>query len=487
MKKIILLFLLLAITLLLVVSGCININVDKTAEEEGTSTSSEKQTGVPVKTQIKAVGQGMEMIISPSQNNDLKDIVTITVTKAPANTGKIGFAIEGTGIADVRQTGPNLGYDADGSDGWSLEFDTNSYPNNKYTIAVIAFPANRQSGEPPLGAAQAQVEIKNSELSAVQSPAITPPYKVISGSCANPLQSVEDAKRLNANTIFLWVSAGFMDNNGTAVWEPPEKAASGCAKLIALAHENSIATLFGVGLANKEELVIGDFHFNRQKFVQTYKEMNKAYASFAQENKVAIFLITSEIDTLASIPTLQPEEKGSLTEELSKELIKGVKEVYSGKIALGLAGVEPDEPEAPYYPFEGASIICFSANERKEERIEESLQWIKMSAAMMKKIGEKAGGIEEVMLCEVSLYPQDVNVSFSVMGTEAALKALAEKQSSFYKAPFQEHEKEFYRRLISEVGPELSGVIINFGPPNPGSLKGRLAENTVAEEFEKWK
>lgn len=442
------------------------------------------------KTEIKVSGQGMEMVISPSQDKVVKDIVTITVTRAPSNTGIIGFAIQGPGIEALEKTGPNLGLDSDGSDGWSFEFDTNGYPNNEYTLSVIAFPSTPGGGLPPLGAAQAQVEIKNSELSAVQSPAITTPYKIIQvtpGSCPNPLQSIKDAKRLNANTIFLWVFAGFMDNNGAAVWEPPEKAAKGCAKLIALAHENSIATVFGVGLANKEEMVVEDFHFNRQKFVQTYKEMNKAYASFAQQNKVAIFLIASEIDTLASIPTLQPEEKGSLTEELSKELIKGVKEVYSGKIAIGLAGVEPDEPEAPYYPFEGASIICFSANERKEERIEESLQWIRMSAAMMKKIGEKAGGIQEVMLCEVSLYPQDVEVSFYTMGTNAALKALGEKQSSFYKSSFQEHEKEFYHRLISEVGSELSGVIINLGPPNPGSLRGRLAENTVAEEFEKWK
>lgn len=485
----------LLLVILIFTNGCININLGKTAEEERTSTSSEKQTGVPVKTQIKAVGQGMEMIISPSQNNDVKDIVTITVTTVPTNAGVIGFAIEGPGVADIHQTGPNLGYDADGSDGWSLEFDTNGYPNNKYAIAAIAFPADRQSGEPPLGAVQAQVEIKNSELSPVPSPAVTAPYKIISGSCKNPLQSIEDAKKLNADTISLGVFAGYTDNNGAAIWEPPEKAAKGCAKLIALAHENSIKTAFSVNLANEEDMVIEDFHFNREKFMQTHKEMLKSYAAFAQQNKVSIFIIATEIDTLAGIddvgkpagtPILQPNEKGSLAYDSSKEFIKGVREVYSGKIAIGFVGLDYDEPEAPYYPFEGADIVCFSGSESREGQVEESIQHMRMKAALVKKTGQKVG-IDEVMLCEVYFLPKGVELLFTSTSTSAGLKELMDKQSSFYKASFQQDEKEFFRRLISEAGPELSGVIIPWGYSGPITVRGRLAEQTIAEEFGKWK
>ncbi len=490
MKKLI-----LALFLLIVVSGCININLEKPVEKEESSIEQEQKVKIPAKTEIKASQMGMEMIISPSQNNDLKDIVTITVTKAPTNTGVIGFAIEGPGVADIHQTGPNLGYDADESDGWSLEFDTNSYPNNEYTIAVIAFPADRQSGEPPLGAAQAQVEIKNSELSAVPSPAIIPPYKVVTGSCQNPLRSIEDAKKLNANTISLGVFAGYTDNNGAAIWEPPEKAAKGCAKLIALAHENSIKTAFSVNLANEEDMVIEDFHFNREKFMQTHTEMLKSYAAFAQENKVSIFIIATEIDTLGGIedvgkpagtsPSL-PNAEGSLSYDASKEFIKGVREVYSGKIAIGFVGLDYDEPEAPYYPFEGADIVCFSGSESREGQVEESIQHMRMKAALVKKTGEMVG-INEVMLCEVYFLPKGVELLFTSTSTSAGLKELIEKQSSFYTASFQQDEREFFRRLISEAGPEISGIIIPWGYSGPITVRERLSEQAIAEEFGKWK
>src|SRR3989338_2336773 len=174
MTKILLLF-----VLLIVVSGCVKIQIGSTAEEEEPPTEPEQEGQLPAKTQIKVSGQGVEMIISPSTDNTVKDEIIITATKVPQDTGVIGFAIIGPGIEAIEKTGPNLGYDDDGSDGWSLEFDTNSYPNNEYSLGIIAFPANRKSGEPPLGAAQARMVIENSEFSPVPSPITTAPYKVI--------------------------------------------------------------------------------------------------------------------------------------------------------------------------------------------------------------------------------------------------------------------------------------------------------------------
>ena len=298
---------------------------------------------------------------------------------------------------------------------------------------------------------------------------------------------MEDAKRLNANTSAFGVIAGFTDEeSGAAVWEPPEKAARGCAKSIALAHENSFRTVFGVSLADEEDVVIKKF--NREKFVQTQGEMAKAYAAFAQENMVSIFSAANEVDSMASVATLQPlqtEEKTGLTEELSQKLIAEVKKVYYGKIAIGLAGVEPDEMVIPYYPFEGAHIICFSANGLQEENIESSLQKLRNSTRIMKGIGQQVG-IQEVILCEVILFPEKVDVKFGTVGLNAAMKSLQEQLSFYDELSFQENEKEFYRRLISEVGSELSGMALPSGPAGPFSLKGRLAEKTAAEEFGKW-
>ncbi len=489
MKQIKLKMMFLLVSLLVVVSGCININLDKTTE--GVSTPS-AETGepksVPVKTEIKVRGENLEMIISPAPDKVIKDAVTIFATKVPSDTSTVGFGIGGPGIEPLEKTGPNLGYDYDGSDGWNFEFDTNSYPNGEYTLAVIAFPTEeeRQSGQPPLGSAQAKVEIQNLEFSVGEPPANTAPYKVVGGSCEHPLESIELAKRLNANTVSFAPKAGFVDDeDGAVIWEPPEKTATGCRKLIALAHENSMKTVMEAGTINEEDFVIRNY--NRQRFIQTRQEMMKSYAAFAKENKVSIFSIASEIDSMASVGKIPNEEQATLVPELSRELIRGVKEVYDGKIAIGFVGLDYDEPEAPYYPFEGAHIVCFSASDSREDQVEASVEHIRMKAALVKKTGEMAGGIKEVILCEVYFFPKDADVLFGKTGLNEAMRTLEAQQSSFDRTSFQEQEKEFYHRLISEVGPELSGIAINAGSPGPLTIRERLAEDAVAEEFGKWK
>src|SRR3989338_5425908 len=112
MKKI-LIFWVIFLILIIFIIGCAQEKADSKTTEE-----TEKQIKTPpqqpiTKTQIKVSQQGVEMIISPSLNNDLKDIVTITVTKAPPSTSTIGFAIIGPGIEAIEKTGPNLGYDYD--------------------------------------------------------------------------------------------------------------------------------------------------------------------------------------------------------------------------------------------------------------------------------------------------------------------------------------------------------------------------------------
>ncbi|MEK6816436.1 MAG: hypothetical protein AABY09_02395, partial [Nanoarchaeota archaeon] len=246
MKKIILLLI-----LLIAVSGCVK-QAEEISEENGLP--AEQKVQLIVKTQIKVSATGMEMIISPSKDNVVKGIITITVTKAPTDTGMVAFAIIGPGIESIEKTGPNLGFDGDGSDGWSFEFDTNTYPNNIYSIATIAFPSiTPGGGAPPLGALQAKIEIRNEEFSPVESPLITAPYKIMSGSCKNPLKSIEEAKRAHATAIGVNIISGSTnEEDGAAIWEPPRKAARGCAKLIALAHENSFGTVLTTGLANEE-------------------------------------------------------------------------------------------------------------------------------------------------------------------------------------------------------------------------------------------
>ena len=287
---------------------------------------------------------------------------------------------------------------------------------------------------------------------------------------------------MHANVIGINIIVGSTDEkDGSVIWEPPEKAAKGCAKLIALAHENSFGTGFSVGLANKGNFIVTDF--NREKFIQSLKEMLRAYASFAQQNKVSMFTVAGEIDTVAGIRTVQRVDRTKLTYDLSKELISEVRKVYDGKIIIGLAGVEADEVGVShYYPFEGANIICFSANALPDDAIEANLQLIRNLAIIMKEIGQKVG-IQEVMLCEITIIPKEIEVDPT--DTEAWVKMQREEQALFNTSSYLRNRDNFLHRLITEVGPELSGM--NLAPPGGlFSLKGE-SENTFIEDLDKWK
>ncbi|HIJ98977.1 TPA: hypothetical protein H1005_03450 [archaeon] len=142
MKKLILWISLLI--LVIVISGCISEKAKKTEE---------------TRTEVRAKMGNMEMVIAPTLNNTVKDIVTITATKVAAGTEIVAFAIQGRGIEDLNKTGPNLGIDSDGSDGWNYLFDSLTYPNGVYTIYTIAGVLKNDT--PPLGGVTAQVIIQN--------------------------------------------------------------------------------------------------------------------------------------------------------------------------------------------------------------------------------------------------------------------------------------------------------------------------------------
>lgn len=120
------------------------------APESGTSKS---------KTEVFGSGFNAEMTVSPSVDNVISGIVTVTVTKSPVGTKGVGFAITGGSLGnDLKGTGPNLGFDTAVGDGWTKLVDTTQYPNGLYEISSIAFS---DMDSDPLGVATAQVVIEN--------------------------------------------------------------------------------------------------------------------------------------------------------------------------------------------------------------------------------------------------------------------------------------------------------------------------------------
>jgi uncharacterized membrane protein len=130
------------------------------------TTSSKEETNVPSssetatepaspKTEVKVQGQNATLVISPSVDNEISGIVTVTVTEVPSETKWVFFTIA---ARDERPNSPNLGIDEDGSDGWSRTVDTTKYKNGVYVIAGM--PTTTAEGD-PLGRASAKVRIKN--------------------------------------------------------------------------------------------------------------------------------------------------------------------------------------------------------------------------------------------------------------------------------------------------------------------------------------
>jgi hypothetical protein len=117
----------------------------------------------PPSTEIRIKGSGTEMVISPSKDREIKGIVTLTMEKVPEGTKSVAFATQGPG--QITQDTPIniLGFDRDGSDGWSMDFDTYSLADGTYTMNGFAFSVeNPGEGVDEVGVARVQVIINNS-------------------------------------------------------------------------------------------------------------------------------------------------------------------------------------------------------------------------------------------------------------------------------------------------------------------------------------
>jgi len=100
---------------------------------------------------------GADISVTPSDGNKVSGIVTISL-EAPADTGVVVFGIQGEGIEDTGA--PNLGLDADGSDGWNHILDTTQYQNGVFSIYGVS-AVSFEEGQEPTGSASVQVIIEN--------------------------------------------------------------------------------------------------------------------------------------------------------------------------------------------------------------------------------------------------------------------------------------------------------------------------------------
>lgn len=152
------LFILGIVILILVIGGMFLLN--KGGGDTLVDFEEQQQAAEPAspKTEVRAKGFNAEVLVKPSVDNVISGVVTISVTKAPAETNMAFFTITGQGVEGIGPAGPNLGIDGDATDGWSKLIDTTKYKNGLYEIAGLAMPS---TDDDPLGMATVQVLIQN--------------------------------------------------------------------------------------------------------------------------------------------------------------------------------------------------------------------------------------------------------------------------------------------------------------------------------------
>jgi len=85
-----------------------------------------------------------EIEMEPTNGAVIQGRMHITLTKFPPNTKVVWFGM----VPKSQYTdniSPNLGFDPDGSNGWSLEFNTKDIVNGDYTVFIVPIDANNST------------------------------------------------------------------------------------------------------------------------------------------------------------------------------------------------------------------------------------------------------------------------------------------------------------------------------------------------------
>lgn len=102
---------------------------------------------------------GLQLSITPALGTEINGTVTLEVLNVNPLTEIVAFGIQGGNITDVKETGPNIGVDINGEDGWKVDFDTTLLPNGEYDFFAIAGTSNPE--ELPLAAVNIKINIQN--------------------------------------------------------------------------------------------------------------------------------------------------------------------------------------------------------------------------------------------------------------------------------------------------------------------------------------
>ncbi len=329
-------FLIAFITFIILISGC--------------AQKSQQKDGSEARTEIESKYGSTAMVISPSNGSIIAGVVAIKMAKVPKGTNLVAFAIQGPGIEDIGKTGPNLGYDTDGSNGWSFELDTVVYPDGAYAIYAFTSPISSleeadKENAPPSGMAEAKVKIQNAGAAGIS---LEPPeIKFYKGISTWPAQNMKEhivsAKNSGANIVGLSVVANYENNkivlpNGWSIFLKTS---------IREAYRNGLAVSIGVSLPQDMEKKFpyregSDIDlppgYDLTPFADNMKEVYREIAIFAEENKVHSIIIPLEIEAWIGRVYENSGEYWGQSSMINREVTKEIRKYYKGEIVGSILG-----------------------------------------------------------------------------------------------------------------------------------------------------
>ncbi len=278
MKKII-----LTLILLILITGCTD-KISETAKES--------------KTEIISIDrQGMELVISPSTDQEIKGTITITMNRVPQGTKYIAFYIESRNSADARDGPPNLGFDDTENDGWILRIDTTVYDNGQQQILALAFADEPSAESEPLAAIQALVTINNPTVTYARNyPAVIKGnWEPSTNEMTKILNSeAEELKELGVNTVFIVLEYN-LNKDGSYYLEDSEEFYISQLKKAKKAGFAVLVSPNFVGAAGHNYAEEG-INIDLNRHLKNSEEVALKWAKIAEEYQVEYFAPQNEFN-----------------------------------------------------------------------------------------------------------------------------------------------------------------------------------------------
>lgn len=445
MKKIILMLI-----LLILITGCAE-KINETAQE------SKKEI-------ISTDRQGVELVISPSADQEIKGTVTITLNKLPPGTKYAAFYIESGNAADARNGPPNLGFDDTENDGWTLRTDTTIYDNGQQRIFALAFAEEPSAESEPLAAIQALVTINNPTVTYSRNyPAVIKGnWEPSTNEMTKILNSeVEELKELGVNTVSIVLEYN-LNKEGSYYLEDSEEF---YISLLKKAKKAGFAVLVSpnfVGASGHNYQEEG-IDINLEKHLKNSEEVALKWAKIAEEYQAEFFAPQNEFNgPIRGNFAEQGAEEARITTEWHQEMLPKLKKVFTGKLMAKL-----DEPREGInvtgYDYVGQTISHGNGN------LKNVRNHLITEYKVLKEIGEKSNA---KWLVSEAWFPYGGPWYVATKNEDG--ESLDELQDDYYSMSLEEYQKAGGKDYIF-IAWLMPGM----------EIKDRPAEAVLREYFKK--